>query len=174
MNNAPANQLTSDQIDAIAQAMPGGLDGFLKQWGWQQFARAVIEKQAAFVANFGQVETRMNTGVAQQNVDHVGQVGRSEVTTPTFYKLGTASTRPDEHGQSVSYPAMVPAAPDDAGPLYVSHEDHALLSTQFVHLLSACRIAVLALSAASQRDPAFLDDYEKLSSAISASAEARR
>ena len=35
--------LTDEQIDAIADAMPGGLEGFLKGWGWRQFARAVIE-----------------------------------------------------------------------------------------------------------------------------------
>lgn len=35
--------LTDEQIDAIADAMPGGLDGFLRGWGWRQFARAVIE-----------------------------------------------------------------------------------------------------------------------------------
>lgn len=33
--------LTDEQIDAIAEGMPGGLDGFLKGWGWRQFARAI-------------------------------------------------------------------------------------------------------------------------------------
>lgn len=36
--------LTDDEIDAIAESMPGGLDGFLKQWGWRQFARALLAK----------------------------------------------------------------------------------------------------------------------------------
>ena len=35
--------LTDEQIDAIADAMPGGLKGFMKGWGWRQFARAVLE-----------------------------------------------------------------------------------------------------------------------------------
>lgn len=35
--------LTDEQIDAIADAMPGGLEGFMKGWGWRQFARAVLE-----------------------------------------------------------------------------------------------------------------------------------
>lgn len=35
--------LTDEQIDAIADAMPGGLEGFLRGWGWRQFARAVLE-----------------------------------------------------------------------------------------------------------------------------------
>ena len=35
--------LTDKQIDAIADAMPGGLEGFMKGWGWRQFARAVLE-----------------------------------------------------------------------------------------------------------------------------------
>ena len=34
--------LTDEEIDAIADAMPGGLEGFLKGWGWRQFARAVL------------------------------------------------------------------------------------------------------------------------------------
>lgn len=37
------HQLTDEQIDAIADAMPGGLEGFIKGWGWRQFARAVLE-----------------------------------------------------------------------------------------------------------------------------------
>ena len=40
---AKQDQLTNEQIDAIADAMPGGLEGFLKGWGWRQFARAVLE-----------------------------------------------------------------------------------------------------------------------------------
>lgn len=36
------SKLSDSEIDAIAEAMPGGLDGFLKGWGWRQFARAVI------------------------------------------------------------------------------------------------------------------------------------
>ena len=35
--------LTDNQIDKIAESMPGGLEGFLKGWGWRQFARAVLE-----------------------------------------------------------------------------------------------------------------------------------
>ena len=33
--------LTDGEINEIANSMPGGLDGFLKGWGWQQFARAI-------------------------------------------------------------------------------------------------------------------------------------
>lgn len=33
--------LQDAQIDAVANAMPGGLDGFLKGWGWRQFARQI-------------------------------------------------------------------------------------------------------------------------------------
>lgn len=35
--------LTDNQIDKIAESVPGGLEGFLKGWGWRQFARAVLE-----------------------------------------------------------------------------------------------------------------------------------
>ena len=39
----PCQPLTNEQIDKIAEGMPGGIDGFLKGWGWRQFARAVLE-----------------------------------------------------------------------------------------------------------------------------------
>lgn len=38
----PAKTITDAQIDAIANGMPGGLDGFLKGWGWRHFARAIL------------------------------------------------------------------------------------------------------------------------------------
>ena len=34
---------TDEEIDQIANGMPGGLDGFLKHWGWRQFGRAVLQ-----------------------------------------------------------------------------------------------------------------------------------
>ena len=34
-------KLSDEDIDAIANGMPGGLDGFMKGWGWRQFARAI-------------------------------------------------------------------------------------------------------------------------------------
>ena len=37
----PRQPLTNEEIDVIAKTMPGGLDGFLKGWGWRQFARAI-------------------------------------------------------------------------------------------------------------------------------------
>lgn len=37
------DQLTNEEIDAIADSMPGGLEGFLKGWGWRQFAHAVLD-----------------------------------------------------------------------------------------------------------------------------------
>lgn len=39
-------QLTDAQIDEIFNAMPGGVDGWLKSWGYRQFARAVALKAA--------------------------------------------------------------------------------------------------------------------------------
>ena len=33
--------LTDAGINEIADSMPGGLAGFMKGWGWQQFARAI-------------------------------------------------------------------------------------------------------------------------------------
>jgi hypothetical protein len=36
--------LTGAEIDKIAEELPGGLDGFMKGWGWQQFARKVEDE----------------------------------------------------------------------------------------------------------------------------------
>lgn len=39
------NKITNEQINEIAESMPGGLEGFLKGWGWQQFARKLLGLQ---------------------------------------------------------------------------------------------------------------------------------
>ena len=36
--------LTDDEIEATMNAMPGGVDGYLKEWGWLTFADAVQER----------------------------------------------------------------------------------------------------------------------------------
>ncbi len=37
----PRPRLSDDRIDCIAEQMPGGWDGFRKDWGYRQFARAI-------------------------------------------------------------------------------------------------------------------------------------
>jgi hypothetical protein len=37
-----SRNVTDEQIQAVWEAMPGGPDGFRKQWGFNQFARAVL------------------------------------------------------------------------------------------------------------------------------------
>lgn len=39
------NKITNEQINEIAESMPGGLEGFLKGWGWQQFALKLLGLQ---------------------------------------------------------------------------------------------------------------------------------
>lgn len=38
--------LSDEQIDAIADGMPGGLGSFMKTWGWRQFARKILDLRA--------------------------------------------------------------------------------------------------------------------------------
>ena len=38
-----STEITDAEIDRVAESMPGGLDGFLKAWGWRQFARAILQ-----------------------------------------------------------------------------------------------------------------------------------
>lgn len=38
------------RIKEIAESMPGGLDGFMKGWGWLQFARAIEQEQGVQAA----------------------------------------------------------------------------------------------------------------------------
>ncbi|WP_312834323.1 hypothetical protein [Comamonas sp.] len=45
-------QLTDAQIDEIFNAMPGGVDGWLKSWGYRQFARAVAERNVGEVCSW--------------------------------------------------------------------------------------------------------------------------
>lgn len=35
--------LSDHDISGIAGKMPGGINGFMKEWGWHQFARAIEE-----------------------------------------------------------------------------------------------------------------------------------
>ena len=37
-------ELTDEDRQAVVDSMPGALDGFLRGWGWQQFAKAVEQK----------------------------------------------------------------------------------------------------------------------------------
>jgi hypothetical protein len=47
LEGAEQNPLTDERIDHIAEitikAMPDGIRGFMKVWGWQQFARNLAE-----------------------------------------------------------------------------------------------------------------------------------
>lgn len=44
IDNAPqCLTITDEWIDQVIASMPGGMNGFLKTWGLQQFARAVVE-----------------------------------------------------------------------------------------------------------------------------------
>lgn len=36
--------LHDEERQAVVDAMPGGIDGFLKGWGWKQFAQAIEDK----------------------------------------------------------------------------------------------------------------------------------
>lgn len=38
-------KITNEQINEIAESMPGGLEGFMKGWGWQQFAHKLLGLQ---------------------------------------------------------------------------------------------------------------------------------
>lgn len=44
---ALAQTVTDEQIDAVWNALPGGRDGFLKQWGYRTFARAILDLTSA-------------------------------------------------------------------------------------------------------------------------------
>lgn len=43
--------LTDEEIAKLAESMPGGLEGFLKGWGWQNFARAVESEVMLAIAS---------------------------------------------------------------------------------------------------------------------------
>lgn len=54
----PDMPLTYEDINSIADSMPGGLDGFMKGWGWQQFARAVQAKSLESLVSKAQETAR--------------------------------------------------------------------------------------------------------------------
>ena len=51
LESSPNLNLSNEEIDWIAESMKGGLDGFLNDWGWRQFARAILEAQVAKFVN---------------------------------------------------------------------------------------------------------------------------
>ena len=67
-------QLTDERIDEIANSMDGGLDGFLKTWGWRQFARA-IQKEVAFDPQFDVMSPRQEELVLQFCLEIAGRRG---------------------------------------------------------------------------------------------------
>ena len=42
-------KLTEADVDRIWNAMPSGAEGFMKQWGYQQFADAIMDAQMHLV-----------------------------------------------------------------------------------------------------------------------------
>ena len=44
-------KITNEQINEIAESMPVGLEGFMKGWGWQQFAHKLIVLQEHKILN---------------------------------------------------------------------------------------------------------------------------
>ncbi|WP_394065380.1 hypothetical protein [Alcaligenes sp. WGS1538] len=68
-----------------------------EKFGWKPlFAAPVSAEQAALAADFGQAETRVNTGHARQNVDHFGQDDGSEVSAPVSAEPVAWMTHHDE------------------------------------------------------------------------------
>ncbi|WP_070106461.1 hypothetical protein [Burkholderia plantarii] len=63
-----AARLDDADIDTIAESMPGGLDSFMKQWGWRQFARAVEDEVVLNVARASQAAAPAD---AREHVDDV-------------------------------------------------------------------------------------------------------
>lgn len=72
------NEVSDEQINAIAQGMPGGLDGFLKGWGWQQFARKILALRAppAWEPQFDVMSPTQEELVQQFCAEIAGQKGK--------------------------------------------------------------------------------------------------
>ena len=67
-------ELTNERIDNIAdlvvKGMPEGIQGFLKSWGWRQFARAVLEDCRGHVAvspALAEMEARKDAAYLERN-----------------------------------------------------------------------------------------------------------
>ncbi|MDR9240765.1 hypothetical protein [Burkholderia multivorans] len=69
-----AARLDDADIDTIAESMPGGLDSFIKQWGWRQFARAVEDEVILNVARAA-------------SANETGAEGAEPMAVPAGWKL---------------------------------------------------------------------------------------
>lgn len=61
--------LTAEAINHIADSMPGGLEGFARGWGWQQFARAVLAAAAPRHPEEGSPLVHPGNGVPREAFD---------------------------------------------------------------------------------------------------------
>lgn len=98
----PAAQLTDAQIDEVFNRLPDGATGFLKAWGYQQFARELLAmhapaQPAAFAALFA----------ARGALQHIKESGK-----PTESLLNEAIAAIDSVAISQAAPAAV-AVPDE-------------------------------------------------------------
>ncbi|HEY8355151.1 MAG TPA: hypothetical protein VIK69_09080, partial [Methylophilaceae bacterium] len=57
---APQAEPSDEEIDAIAASMPDGAGGMLKQWGYRQFARALLARYGQPAASVEPSEVDMD------------------------------------------------------------------------------------------------------------------
>ncbi|MDQ7981938.1 hypothetical protein QYH69_32460 [Paraburkholderia sp. SARCC-3016] len=74
-----AKLLSDADIDTIATSMPGGLTGFMKGWGWRQFARAV-ERESIVLNDAG----KPSQVVAVDAPEELPPLGKTESTQSTL------------------------------------------------------------------------------------------
>jgi len=88
--------MTNQQIDTIFNAMPGGVHGFCREFGYQQFARAVLEAASLEIE---EERERWRSIVSRAAADG-NRYGREGIS---------ATCMPSETGQMLSWRMDVPA-----------------------------------------------------------------
>lgn len=68
--------MNDEQIDSVFAAMPGGASGFLKDWGYRQFARALL-KAAGHDAEVERLRAALTAATRGTMPQTMGEMGIS-------------------------------------------------------------------------------------------------
>ena len=87
-------KITNEQINEIAESMPGGLEGFMKGWGWQQFARKLLSLQE---------QTILDLQVELAKVKKSRKKWRNRAIGGDFVKVEAGEEKPEQAAKTLTH-----------------------------------------------------------------------
>lgn len=76
----PVLEMSDPEIDQVAESLPGGLDGFMKGWGWRHFAKAILNhlEQRGINQTIAEIGPEKTAELAREILDkrHLAKVAK--------------------------------------------------------------------------------------------------